>query len=154
MAAMHRSLIAIGCGVVLILAAAGCSKKGATNAPAGASPATTAPLPLKTKVMFNLNDVSVSTSGPPILRLGFTIHNISKDPVQCDPSEFSVQLADGTVVQVDESAENKCTPDSLDPKAAGKAVVYFNLPTNSPGTVTLSMTANDAVIGRSTTTVK
>jgi len=74
--------------------------------------------------------------------------------VQCDPSEFSVQLTDGTVVQADSSAENKCTPDSLDPQAAGKAVVYFNLPTNSPGTVTLSMTANDAVVGRASTIVK
>ncbi|HEY6356886.1 MAG TPA: DUF4352 domain-containing protein [Vicinamibacterales bacterium] len=152
---MHRSIIAIGCGFILIFAAAGCSKKEATNAPAGASPAaSTAPLPLRTAVTFNFDDVSVSTSGPPILRLGLTIHNISKDPVQCDPSEFTVQLPDGTVTEVDISAENKCTPDSLDPGVAGKAVVYFNLPTNSPGTVILSMTVNDAVVGRSTTTVK
>ena len=152
---MHRSIIAIGCGVVLILAAAGCSKKEATSAPAGESPAaSTAPLPVKTAVMFNFDDVGISTSGPPILRLGITIHNISKDPVECDPSEFSIQLADGTVVTVDESAENKCTPDSLDPGATGKALVYFNLPTNSPGTVTLSMTAGGAIVGRSTTTVK
>jgi hypothetical protein len=152
---MRRSIIAISCGVVLILAAAGCSKKEATNAPGGASPAaSTAPLPLQTAVTFNFDDVGISTSGPPILRLGITIHNISKDPVQCDPSEFTVQLADGTVVKVDESAENRCTPDSLDPGTAGKALVYFNLPTNSPGTITLSMTASGAVIGRSTTTVK
>jgi len=152
---MHRSIVAIGCGVVLILTAAGCTKKESTSAPSGASPSTSAAaLPLHTAVTFNFDDVGVSTSGPPILRLGITIHNISKDPVQCDPSEFSLQLADGTVVNTDESAENKCTPDSLDPGAAGKALVYFNLPTNSPGTVTLSMTANDAIIGRSTTTVK
>jgi hypothetical protein len=152
---MHRSIIAIGCGVVLIFAAAGCSKKESTNAPAGASPtASAAPLPLRTAVTINFDDVSISSSGPPILRLRLTIHNISKDPVQCDPSEFSVQLPDGTVAQADLSAENKCTPDSLDPGAEGKAVVFFNLPTSSPGTVTLSMTANDAVVGRSATMVK
>jgi hypothetical protein len=151
---MHRSIVAIGC-VILLFAAAACSKKESANSPGGASPAaSTAPLPLKTAVTFNFDDVGISTSGPPILRLGVTIHNISKDPVQCDPSEFSVELTDGTVVKVDESAENKCTPDSLDPGATGKAVVFFNLPTNTPGTVTLSMTANDAVVGRSTTAVK
>jgi hypothetical protein len=148
---MHRSIIAIGCGVVLIFAAAGCSKKESTNAPAGASPtASTAPLPLRTAVTLNFDDVSISSPGPPILRLRLTIHNISNDPVQCDPSEFSVQLPDGTVAEADLSAENKCAPDSLDPGATGKAVVFFNLPTNTPGTITLSMTANDAVVGRAT----
>jgi len=74
---MHRSIIALACGVVLIFAAAGCSKKEATNAPAGASTAASAaPLPLRTAVTFNFDEVGISTSGPPILRLGITIHNI------------------------------------------------------------------------------
>ena len=152
---MHRSITALACAIVLIVAM-GCSKKEATNAPAGgASPAQSqAPLPVKTAVMFNFNDVSVTTSGPPILRLGFTIHNISKDPVTCDPSEFTIQLVDGTVVQADTSANSNCAPDLLDPGATGKATVYFDLPSGSPGTVTMSMTANDAVVGRATTTVK
>jgi len=152
---MRRSVIAIGCAVLLIVTA-GCSKKESTSAPAGGagSAASQAPLPVKTAVMINFNDVSVSTAGPPILRLGFSIRNISKDPVTCDPSEFTVQLPDGTTVNVDESAENKCDPDLLDPGATGKVIVFFNLPTGSPGTVVMSMTANNAIVGRQSTTVK
>ena len=152
---MRRSVIAVGCAVLLIVAA-GCSKKESTSAPAGgaSAAASQAPLPVKTAVMINFNDVSVSTAGPPILRLGFSIHNISKDPVTCDPSEFSIQLPDSTTVRVDESAENKCDPDLLDPGATGKVTVFFNLPTSSPGTITLSMAASNAIVGRQTTAVK
>ena len=152
---MRRSIIAIGC-VVLLIVTAGCSKKESTSAPAGgaSAAASQAPLPVKTAVMINFNDVSVSTAGPPILRLGFSIRNISKDPVTCDASEFTIQLPDGSTVSADESAENKCDPDLLDPGTTGKVTVFFNLPTSSPGTITMSMMANNAIIGRQSTTVK
>ena len=91
---------------------------------------------VKIAVRFDFNDVSVTTNST-ILRLGFTIHNTSRDPVQCDPSEFSLQFPDGSVVQADQSAENKCDPDSIDPGATSKATVFFDLKGGYTGPITL-----------------
>ena len=149
---MNRAMLALGIAVLLI--ASGCSKKDATTS-GGASPAASqAALPVRLGVDFAFSDVSVSTGAVPILRLGFTVHNFSKDPVQCDPSQFSVQLTDGTTIPVDDSAENKCAPDSIDPGTTGTAVAYFNLKNAYTGPITLIMNAGDATVGKGTTTIK
>lgn len=151
---MKRS-IAVICAVACLLLIAGCTKKE-SNAPAsGASPqASQAAFPLRKQVEFAFNDVAVATSGTNLLRLGFTVHNISKDPVQCDPSEFSITLSDGTVIPADQSAENKCTPDSIDPGTTGTARAYFVLKPGYTGPITLSMAANGAIVGKGDTAVK
>lgn len=150
---MNRLYAALAC-TALVLAAA-CSKNQGSTSPSAASPsAPSTTLPVRNDVTFDFNDVSVTTSGPTILRLGFVIHNNSKDPVQCDPSEFSIQLSDGTVVAADQSADNKCAPDFIDPHTTGNGLVFFDLATSYTGPVTLSMTAGDAVVGKGTTTLK
>ncbi|MBV8171870.1 MAG: hypothetical protein JO219_08065 [Candidatus Eremiobacteraeota bacterium] len=132
-----------------------CAKKETTAPPAAASPtASQAVLPVRHDVDFNFSDVAVTTSAAPLLRLGFSIHNVSKDPIQCDPSEFSITLSNGSTVQADQSADNKCDPDSIDPGATGNAIAFFDLASGYTGDVTLSMTVNDAVVGKGTTQVK
>ncbi|HME81311.1 MAG TPA: DUF4352 domain-containing protein [Candidatus Eremiobacteraceae bacterium] len=153
---MDRTIAASSALALLIVLSPACSKKEATTtAPAAASPqASQAALPMRKAVDLAFDDVAVTTGGAALLRLGFSIHNISKDPVQCDPSEFSIALSDGTVITADQSAENKCDPDSLDPGVTGKAVVYFDLKPGYTGPITMSMTANDAIVGKGDTTVK
>lgn len=140
---------------VALVLAAGCAKKEATTSAGSPSPSASssqAPMPEKIGVNLNFTDVSVASSG--ILRLGFDVINISKDPVLCDPAEFSLALSDGTVLQSDTSAEYKCDPDSVDPGVTGKAVMYFNLKAGYTGPIVLQMLGNDAIIGKGTTTVK
>jgi hypothetical protein len=147
---MKRFTIAI-CSLATVLAVSGCAKQATTSAPASAA-ATAAPLPVRHDVDINFNDIAPTGTG--LLRLGFTAHNISKDPIQCDASEFSITLSDGTVVQADESAENKCSLDMIDPGATANVTVFFNMKAGYTGTVTLSMSANDAVVGKGSTQVK
>jgi hypothetical protein len=146
---------ALGAAVLIVgaFACAGCSKQESAPTASPSPSASAAPLPVRNDVSFAFNDVSVTTSGPTLLRLGFTAHNISKDPVQCDASEFSVQLSDGSVVQADQSAENKCDPDSMDPGATSKGTIFFDLKSGYTGPVTLLMTANGAVVGKGSTTI-
>jgi hypothetical protein len=149
---MNRPIVATLVAVLIITA--GCTKK--ESAPAGgASPAATqVVLPERISANFTFNDVSVTTTGTPVVRLGFDIRNISKDPLQCDPSEFTIRLSDGAVIAADESAENKCNPDSVEVGATGKAVMYFDLKSGYSGPLTLTMTANDAIVGRGNTALK
>jgi hypothetical protein len=152
---MNRTIAATSVLALLIVLSPACSKKEATAPSTGASPqASQAALPIRKAVDLAFDDVAVTTGGAALLRLGFSIHNISKDPVQCDPSEFSITLSDGTVINADQSAENKCDVDSLDPGATGKAVVYFDLKPGYTGPITMLMTAADAVVGKGDTTVK
>lgn len=142
--------------VVLIIGAAatfGCTKQQAASTASPSPAASAAPVPVRNDVTFAFNDVSVTTNGPTLLRLGFSAHNTSKDPVQCDASEFSVQLSDGSVVQADQSAENKCDPDSIDPGATSAATVFFDLRSGYTGAITLMMTANGVIVGKGNTTI-
>ena len=150
---MNRTIAAVGVMACLLLAS-GCAKKETTAAPGASPSASPAPLPFHKAVDIAFNDVAVTTAGAPLLRLGFTVHDTSKDPVQCDPSEFAITLSDGTVIQADQSAENKCTPDALDPGASADAVMFFVLKSGYSGPITLSMTGNDAIVGKADTTVK
>ncbi|MBV8082503.1 MAG: hypothetical protein JOY86_05910 [Candidatus Eremiobacteraeota bacterium] len=151
---MRRFTVAIF-GLAVLFVTAGCAKQATTTAPAsGSAAATPAPLPARHDVDFNFSDVAITTSGAPLLRLGFTAHNISKDPIQCDASEFSVALSDGSVIQADQSAENKCSRDMIDPGATANVLVFFDMKPGYTGPVTLSMSANDAIVGKGTAQVK
>lgn len=143
--------------VVATIAVAGCSggSGGASNSPSPSpSPAQTAlPAGTKTPVTFTFTDVAVATGGNNTLRVGFTIINSTDDPQLCDPSEFSIQLSDGTVIADDDSADNQCTPNTVDPRSTGQAQMYFDLPHPYTGDVTLMMIVDDKVVGQGTTTL-
>ncbi len=154
---MHSRRLILALSALLLAAAAtlgGCAKKDAGTA-AGASPeASQSQMPFRSEVAFQFNDVSVTTSGPTLLRLGFNIRNNANDSVLCDPSEFTVKLSDGTVIGADTSAEDTCTPDSIDPGQTSKAVMFFDLTNGYTGPIELSMAGTNAIIGRGTTTIK
>ncbi len=107
----------------------------------------------KTPVIFEFSDIAVTTSGPTLLRLGFTLRNGTKDALLCDPSEFSVVLSTGDIVNADTSAENICQPDTVDPNVIGKATMFFDLKSAYSGPVTLVMTIDNKVVGRGTAMV-
>jgi hypothetical protein len=155
---MHRfGSLTIALGLTMCLAGcSGSSQSSSSSSPSpSAAPARTAmPDGTKTPVTFTFTDVAVATGGSNTLRLGFVIVNGSADPQLCDPSEFSIQLDDGTVIQADDSADNSCDPNSVDPSSSGKVVMYFDLPGSYTGGLKLIMIANDAIVGQGSTTVK
>jgi hypothetical protein len=131
------------------------SSSSSPTAAGAATPSHTAlPASAKTPVTFGFTDVEVATGGSNTLKMTFTIANGSKDPQLCDPSEFSVQLSDGTVIDADGSADNSCSPDTVDPNGSGTATMYFDLPSAYTGVVTMFMVTNDTVVGQGTTTLK
>ena len=155
------------CAVVAICVTLGCSHKeqpaeesGASATPAAsAAPAeqaqTTAPTSGgKLYAAFTFTDVAVTTSGAPVLRLGFTLKNNGQDPILCEEGNFTLQLTDGTVLNADSGAENVCDPDTIDPGYSSKGTMFFDLPGSYSGSVVLIMTENGDVIGRGTTQVQ
>jgi len=106
-----------------------------------------------TPVTFDFSSIKLSTDNPPILRLMFTIHNGTGDPLQCDASEFSVMPSNGSVVDVDTSAENSCEPDTIDPHSTGKATMVFDLKSAYAGPLSVIMTVDDKVLGRGNITI-
>ena len=152
---MARSLRAAAFAAALALAS-GCSGSGQGSASASPSPPdhTALPATSKTLVTFQFNDVAVASGGSNTLRLGFAITNSSDDPILCDPSEFNIQLDDGTVVTADASADDTCDPNSIDPHSDGKATMFFDLPHPYTGGVTMFVVDNDTVIGQGSTTLK
>ena len=156
MRALVRAFVTI-IGAAAALGLAGCtgsSQSSASPSPSAEPLHTALPSGTKTPITFSFSDVAIATAGANTLRLGFSIVNDSKDPQLCDSSEFYVQLDDGTVIAADGSAENSCSPDSVDPNTTGKATVFFDLPHQYTGNITLFMLVNDAVVGQGSTTVK
>lgn len=158
---MHRYGLAFAAGFLLCVT--GCSgssqssssSSSSTTTTSASAPAHTAlPSNQKTPITFSFTDVSVATDGANTLRLGFDVANKTQDSLLCDPSEFYLQLGDGTVLAADQSADNSCTPDSVDPGATGKSVMYFDLPSSYTGPASLFIVINDAVVGQSATTIK
>jgi len=135
-----------------VCALAGCAKQQAAQTATPSPAVSIAPLPVRADVTFNFTDVSETTNGT-LLRLRFEAHNTSKDPIQCDPSEFSIQFPDGRAVQADQSAENKCDPDSIDPGATSNATIFFDLKGGYTGPVTLMMTTNGVIVGKGNATI-
>jgi len=152
--------------VAAILIATGCSHKeqpaeggGAATSTAAPSAAaeqasTSAPTGGKLTMGLTFDDVAVTTSGAPVLRLGFTAKNNGPDPVLCEEGSFSLQLTNGSSLDPDAGAENRCDPDTIDPGTSGKGTMFFDIPNGYSGPVTLVMTDNGNVIGRGTTNVQ
>jgi archaellum component FlaG (FlaF/FlaG flagellin family) len=152
--------------VLAVLLAVGCTPKQQTSTSTGsettesstpavtesaAASASSAPEKQDLYVTFQFNDVAVTTSG--VLRLGFVVKNGGSDPLLCEESGFSLQLADGSTLEPDSGAENRCDPDTIDPGSTGKGTMFFDLKSGYAGAVTLIMSDNDTVIGRGTTQV-
>lgn len=146
------------CAALILLAAcsggSGGSGGSSSSSPSAAPAHTALPAGAKTPVTFEFSDVAIATAGSNALRLGFSISNQSTDPQLCDASEFFVQLDDGTVVASDDAAENTCDPSTVDPNGSGKSTIYFDLPHQYTGGITLFMVSNDKVVGQGTTTLK
>jgi hypothetical protein len=124
----------------------------ATNAAPSEMAATNTPTANgKLYVSFQFTDAAVTSSASPVLRLGFNIKNSGADPLLCEESMFSLQLADGSTLAPDSGAENRCDPDTIDPGSTGKSTMFFDLKSGYSGPVTLIMSDNSTVIGRGTT---
>jgi len=101
-------------------------------------------------IVISFDQVAVA-AGAGALRLDMELKNRSKDPVQCDPSEFSVQLGSATPIDADTSAAVSCDPDSVDPGTTGKATMFFNIPGDYKGPATVTLTVDGQVVGSGTT---
>ena len=163
---MRRALWTV-CGAFILVMLAACSHKEQTTTDQSNSTTTTATAAATEQaatsapasggnlnVAFTFNDVAVTTSGTPVLRLGFDLKNNGQDPLLCEEDNFSVQLSDGSSHDPDSGAENQCSPDTIDPGSTGKVTMFFDLPNGYSGPVTLIMTENNTVVGRGTTQVQ
>lgn len=153
---IHRVLVLL----VMLPAIYACSHQQSPGSSAGSASAQAAatftPVPASVRAhefaTFTFTDVAVTTSGPPVLRLGFNVKNGSSDPLLCDESSFSLQLVNGTVLAPDAGAQNTCMPDSIDPGSSAQAVIFFDLPSGYSGPGMLIMKSSDnSVIGQGTT---
>lgn len=145
--------------MALVPVSVGCTKQSQSGTQSTTTSAgTMTPVPdsvrAQESVTFNFTDVAVSTSGNPVLRLGFDAKNNGKDPALCDESSFSAELSDGSVLPPDAGAQNVCDPDSIDPGATSKVVMFFDLPNGYSGPVTVYMRSSDnTLVGQGTTSV-
>jgi len=148
-----RLAIVIAAVSMGIAACSGSSSSSSSSSPSpSAAPLQTAlPAGTKTQVTFSFGDVSIATGGDNTLRLGFTINNATGDPLLCDPSEFSVQLDDNTVVAADQSADDTCDPGTVDPQSTGQSTMFFDLPNAYTGGITMMMIVDGKVVGQGTT---
>jgi hypothetical protein len=145
-ACLAAALFAASCG-------SGSGSASSSPSPSAAPAQTALPSGTKTPVTFSFSDIAVAAGGSNTLRLGFTIVNATDDPQLCDSSEFSIQLSDGTVIAADDSADNTCTPNTVDPRSTGTATMYFDLPHPYAGDVTMMMNIDGNIIGQGTATV-
>jgi len=136
-----------------VLGVCACSSSSSTGA-SGVS--TLKPLAIPAgnlPVRLDITQVKVSTGATPVLLIGMQITNGLKQMQLCDPSFFSIELADGTRLPADQAADNVCTPDSLDPKATGSATMYFDLASAYTGKLTVIMESSSGAVVGATTTV-
>jgi hypothetical protein len=120
----------------------------ATEPATTSEPSTTAPA--NTAIVITFDQVAVA-SGAGALRAEMELKNVSKDPVQCDPSEFTLQLGSATPIDADTSAAVECNPDSIDPGTTGKATIFFDVPSGYTGPATVYLTVDNKVEGEGTT---
>ncbi len=145
--------------VAAVIMAAACSPKSQGTAASGQvspKPATPIPAAVRAKeyVAITFTDVAMTTAGAPVVRLRFVAKNNGSDPVLCDESQFSLQLANGTTLAADPGANNVCDPDTIDPGAASNVVMFFDLPAGYAGPVTLIMRSPSNVpVGQADTTL-
>ncbi len=152
-----KSVLA-ACGMVALFGCgSGGSSSSSDNSASQATPTATAgdmtatepttSAPADAAIVISFDQVAVAASA---LRAGMELKNVSKDPVQCDPSEFTLQLGDATPLDADTSAAVECNPDSIDPGTTGKATIYFDIPGGYTGPATVYLTVDDKVVGQRT----
>ncbi len=152
---LHRSAL-LACLVFAVTGCGGSGNNASQASPTSAADESSAPQSAPTMsaadkaVEISFDQVQVATSAG-TLRTDVQIKNISKDPVQCDPSEFSVQLGSATPIDADTSAAVDCEPDSIDPGTTGKATMYFDIPGDYTGPATVILTVDDTIVGEGTT---
>lgn len=140
----------VGCG-------SGSSSQSSTTTESSSAPEST-PMPTiasgaNLPVDITFDQVAIA-SGAGALRVDMTLKNTSKDPVQCDPSEFSAQLGSASPMDADTSAAVSCDPDSIDPGTSGKATMYFDIPGDYKGPVIVMLTIDDKIVGSGTTQIQ
>jgi hypothetical protein len=146
---MSACALVIGCG-------SGSSSQSTTTTESSTAP-DESPTPamqsnVKTPVVITFDQVAIA-AGAGALRLDMELKNTSQDPVQCDPSEFSAQLGDASPIDADTSAAVSCDPDSIDPGTTGKATMFFDVPGDYKGPVSVALTVDDKVVGSGTTQI-
>jgi hypothetical protein len=157
---MSRRLITSAFSICAIALLVGCgsgsSSQSTTTTEASSAPGespTPAMQPIgNTPVVITFDQVAIA-SGAGALRLDMELKNTSKDPVQCDPSEFTAQLGAASPIDADTSAAVSCDPDSIDPDTTGKATMFFDVPGDYKGPVSVTLTVDGKVVGSGTTQI-
>jgi hypothetical protein len=149
------STFAIGAIALLVGCGSGSSSQSSTTTTESSSTPDTSSTPALTSsenlpVAITFDQVAIA-SGAGALRVDMELKNTSKDPVQCDPSEFSAQLGSASPIDADTSAAVSCDPDSIDPGTTGKATMYFDIPGDYKGPVTVTLTIDGKNVGSGTT---
>ena len=160
---MNSRLIATAFSVCAIVLVAGCGGSGSSSSQTSttdesSSTSDSSPTPVtqsdaKLPIVITFDQVAVS-SGAGALRLDMELKNRSKDPVQCDPSEFSAQLGSASPIDADTSAAVTCDPDSVDPGTTGKATIFFDVPGDYKGPVSVTLTVDGEFVGSGTTQIQ
>jgi hypothetical protein len=151
-----RTLAAVAAVVITAAACRSTSHGTAASEQVSPKPATPIPAAVRAKeyVAITFTDVAMTTAGAPVVRLRFVAKNNGSDPVLCDESQFSLQLANGTTLAADPGANNVCDPDTIDPGATSNIVMFFDLPAGYAGSVTLIMRSPSNVpVGQAETTL-
>jgi len=145
------------CAVLIGCGSSGSSSQSTTTTSESSSAPDESPTPAmqpnaKTPVVITFDQVAIA-AGAGALRLDMELKNTSQDPVQCDPSEFSAQLGAASPIDADTSAAVSCDPDSIDPGTTGKATMFFDVPGDYKGPVSVTLTVDDTVVGSGTTQI-
>jgi uncharacterized protein DUF4352 len=153
------ALFSLGLSALLVGCGSGGGNAGARSSPTSASTDSTDASPMAAipeagplPIAITFDQVAIA-SGAGTLRLDMELKNTSKDPVQCDPSEFSAQLGSASPIDADTSAAVSCDPDSVDPGTTGKATMFFDIPGDYTGPVTVTLTVDDKLVGSGTTQI-
>jgi hypothetical protein len=146
------SALLIGCGGGGGNASGQSSPTAESTDETDASPMAAIPEAGPLPVAITFDQVAIA-SGAGTLRVDMELKNTSKDPVQCDPSEFSAQLGSASPIDADTSAAVSCDPDSVDPGTTGKATMFFDIPGDYTGPVTVTLTVDDKLVGSGTTQI-
>ena len=158
----HRLFSTVVC-ICAFASLAGCGSGGgessAQSSPTSASTDAmeSSPTPFmqsnaKLPIVITFDEVAVA-AGAGALRINMELKNQSKDPVQCDPSEFSAILGSASPIDADTSAADSCDPDSVDPGTTGKATIFFNVPGDYKGPLTVNLTVDGEVVGSGATQI-
>jgi hypothetical protein len=158
---MNRRLVASAFSACAFTLLVGCGSSGSssqstttteTSSAPDVSPMAAIPSAANLPIVITFDQVAIA-SGAGALRVDMQLKNNSKDPVQCDPSEFTAQLGAASPIDADSSAAVSCDPDSIDPGTTGKATMFFNVPGDYKGPVSVTLTVDGNRVGLGTTQI-